>query len=201
MSSEALKARARNWACCVYADSAPENWRDIISSWHVPAFISPYHDQDVNPTGEPKKPHWHVMIMMDSVISPEQARKYFKQLGAEHAERVGSVRGYARYLCHLDNPDKARYNPEDVMCLGGADYPTICNLEADRFRAVREIIAFIRENHIKSYYQLMNICADQYPEWFRVLVTGSSYVIQLYLKSHSEEISKCEKDILSGSTK
>ena len=54
--------RTRNFACVVYADSAPENWQSIISDLKIPVFISPYHDRDVNADGQPKKPHWHVQL-------------------------------------------------------------------------------------------------------------------------------------------
>ena len=59
--------RTRNYACVVYADSAPSDWRDRLAATFIPSFISPYHDKDLNPTGEVKKPHWHVLIMFDSV--------------------------------------------------------------------------------------------------------------------------------------
>ena len=37
--------RTRNYACVVYPDSAPENWKEIIAESKVPVFISPLHDQ------------------------------------------------------------------------------------------------------------------------------------------------------------
>ena len=67
--------RTRNYACVVYADSAPSDWRDRLAATFIPSFISPYHDKDLNPTGEVKKPHWHVLIMFDSVKTSEQAEK------------------------------------------------------------------------------------------------------------------------------
>lgn len=38
------------------SDSAPDNWQQILEEKFIPAFISPLHDSDVNPTGEPKSP-------------------------------------------------------------------------------------------------------------------------------------------------
>lgn len=46
--------RARVWTFILYPDSAPEDWREVISSWHVPACASPLHQYDKNPDGSPK---------------------------------------------------------------------------------------------------------------------------------------------------
>lgn len=66
--------RVRNFATVVYPESAPENWQDILSRHCVPAFISPLHDKDINPTGEPKKPHYHVVLMFEGKKSLEHQR-------------------------------------------------------------------------------------------------------------------------------
>ena len=102
--------RTRNFATVVYPESAPDNWQSILEEQFVPAFISPLHDSDLNPTGEPKKEHYHVVIMYDSVKTMEQAQDLFQKIGGVGCERVQSIRGYARYLCHLDNPDKHQYD-------------------------------------------------------------------------------------------
>ena len=102
--------RARNYACVVYPDSAPTNWQDILSGHCVPAFISPLHDKDFNVTGEPKKPHYHVVLMFDGKKSVNQVTEIFQSFGGVGCEVVKSIRGYSRYLCHLDNPEKAQYN-------------------------------------------------------------------------------------------
>ena len=102
--SRATDNRKRNFATVVYPESAPENWQEILAGMFVPAFISPLHDKDINPTGEPKKPHYHVVVMNDGKKSIEQAQELFAAIGGVGCEVVQSIRGYARYLCHLDNP-------------------------------------------------------------------------------------------------
>ena len=69
--------RTRNFATIVYPESAPENWLDIIADLKIEVFISPLHDKDLNPTGEQKKPHYHVIIMFPSVKTEEQAKEVF----------------------------------------------------------------------------------------------------------------------------
>lgn len=47
--------RTRNWAFICYPDSAPDNWKVVLKSFHIPCAISPLHDKDLNPTGDEKK--------------------------------------------------------------------------------------------------------------------------------------------------
>ena len=57
----------------------------------------------------------------------------FEKIGGVGCQRINVVRGYARYLCHLDNPEKAQYNISDVISLGGADYQEVISLASDKY--------------------------------------------------------------------
>lgn len=185
MSSEKSsgKGRTRNFATVVYPDSAPEGWQDILSEQFVPVFISPLHDKDTNPTGEPKKPHWHVIILFDSTKTTEQATEIFNRIGGVGCEKVNSIRGYARYLCHLDNPEKFQYNQEDVRSLCGADYISTIGLVTDKYKAISEMIDYCMANNIYSYSDLLEYCRMERFDWFRVLCDNGTVVIKEYLKS------------------
>ncbi|WP_369522010.1 Rep family protein [Eggerthella lenta] len=37
----------------------------------------------------------------------------------------------ARYLTHMDSPDKAQYDPEGVCEFGGADWRDLCATTSD----------------------------------------------------------------------
>lgn len=179
------KNRTRNYACVVYPDSAPDNWQEILSDQFIPSFISPLHNQDINPTGEVKKEHYHVMLMFDSVKTSEQAKVIFDLIGGVGCEIVNSTRGYARYLCHLDNPEKAQYSIEDVRCLSGADYANVISLVTDKYKAIGEMIDFCQANNIFSYAALLEYCRMERFDWFRVLCDSGTVVIKEYLKSRS----------------
>ena len=103
--------RGRNFATVVYPESASADWQEVLAAEFVPAFISPLHDKDINPGGEVKKAHYHVILMFDGKKSEDQVREVFARIGGVGLERVQSIRGYARYLCHLDNPEKQQYEP------------------------------------------------------------------------------------------
>lgn len=182
--------RTRNYATVVYPESAPENWVEILNQTHIAAFISPKHDKDINPDGTPKKPHYHVLIMYDSVKTQQQARAVFSTIGGVGCEAVGTVRGYARYLCHLDNPEKAQYLTDDVQALNGADYLTIVSLVTDKYRVIKEIMVYVREHNVLSYADLIDYCADNRQDWFRVLCDSGTYVISHYIKSMAYKQSK-----------
>lgn len=175
--------RTRNYATVVYPDSAPPDWQLFLQEMFVPAFISPLHDKDVNPTGEPKKPHWHIIIMFDSVKTREQARELFEKIGGVGCEVVNSIRGYSRYLCHLDNPEKVQYSPEEVRCLCGADYFNTIGLVVDKYKTIEEIAFFCRDNDIYSYSDLFFYCLENRYDWYRTLCDNGTYVIKELLQS------------------
>lgn len=175
--------RTRNFATVVYPDSAPEHWQDILTDHLVPAFISPLHDQDVNPTGEQKKPHYHVIIMFDGVKTTDQAKAIFKTIGGVGCEVVKSIRGYARYLCHLDNPEKHQYDTKDVRSLCGADFFTTISLAIDRFVAISEMEEFCEKYDIVSFYLLSRYASKHRADWARVLKESSTVYLKEYLQS------------------
>lgn len=177
--------RSRNFATVVYPESAPDGWQEILSQQFVPAFISPLHDQDINPTGEPKKPHYHVVIMFDSLKAKDQAQDIISKINGVGCEVVQSIRGYARYLCHLDNPEKAQYRQEDVRSLCGADYPGTIGLVTDKYKAIGEMIDYCMEYSIYSYSDLLEYCRMERFDWFRVLCDNGTVVMKEYLKSKS----------------
>lgn len=179
------KGRTRNYATVVYPESAPDNWQETLAQQFIPAFISPLHDSDINPTGERKKPHYHVMLMYENVKTPEQAAEVFQKIGGVGCEVVQSLRGYARYLCHMDNPEKYQYAPEKVRSLCGADYTGAVGLVTDKYKAIGEMIDFCIENDIYSYSKLLEYSRMERFDWFRVLCDNGTVVIKEYLKSRA----------------
>lgn len=175
--------RSNNWATMLYDDSVVENWKDILNDLHVDCFVSPLHDQDLNPNGEKKKAHRHLLVNFPTVKTAEQAREVFAMLGGAGCERVASFRNYARYLCHLDNPDKARYLESDVITFGSHNYYDVIAVPNDKYEVIAEIIDFCEVNHIYSYARLLRITREYNPVWFRALCDNASWVVKEYLKS------------------
>ena len=161
--------RTRNFVTIVYPESAPSNWREMLAETCVPAIVSPLHDKDMNPDGEPKKPHWHVMLMFPGVKSLEQVTGLCKQFGGIKPQIVSSVQGQARYLIHKDNPEKYQYKPGEIECFSGADWSEIVKTSRDRYDTLEAIIAFMDEKKMFSYYNLVNYCRLNNRQWFEVV--------------------------------
>lgn len=182
--------RTRNWGTIVYMESAPENWKMILEEQHIPALVSPLHDKDINANGELKKEHYHVMLMFNGVKTAEQAQEVFSLIGGVGTEAIKCSKAYARYLCHLDNPDKAQYNIDDVMYFSGADYDNILRLATDKYSAIGEMIEFCLQNGIVSYAQLLLYARENRQDWFRVLCDNGTMTMVQFLKSHHWEMTK-----------
>lgn len=185
--------RTRNYATVVYPDSAPDNWREILAESHIPMFISPLHDKDTRPDGEPKKPHWHVMLMYDNTKTKEQAEAFFKTINGVGCEVINSIRGYSRYLCHLDEHDKHQYRIEDVTALSGADYMHAIGTIADKAKAIREIIQYIEENDITCFSDLACYASINRSDWFDCLINSGAYFVKEYIKSRTWKLHQVEE--------
>lgn len=186
--------RTRNFATVVYPESAPNDWKMILQEQCVPAFISPLHDRDFNTDKTRKKKHYHVMIMFDGVKTREQAGEVFAMIGGVGIEPIKCVKAYARYLCHLDNPDKAKYVIEDVISCAGADYSYMISATTDRYTAIGEMIEFCIENTIVGYAELLLYAKNNRTDWFRVLCDSGTVTMVQFLKSHYWELTKSKRN-------
>lgn len=175
--------RSKNFATVIYPDSAPDDWQNRLADTHCRILISPLHDQDINPDGEVKKPHYHVLFMSDSLKTEQQIREIFSSVGGVGLEIVQSSRGYARYLCHLDNPEKHQYNQKEVLSLNGADYSGIVLLSVDDDLAIDQMCDWIHNTDCSFFYQLCDYARSNEPTWNRVLRCSGAVYMREYIKS------------------
>lgn len=115
----AKKLSARLWAWIAYPESMPEDWQNIVEGWHIPVIVSPLHDCDVDSNGELKKPHYHMMCVLNGSCSIDKMLEITETICVRHVEKLLSRMSYERYLCHLDSPDKYQYDVAQVQCFGG----------------------------------------------------------------------------------
>lgn len=179
--------RTRNYVFELYPDSAPFNWLSALDDLHVPIFVSPLHDRDFNMTADhttPKKAHYHIVVMYDSVKTLKQAQEDFGSFAANGViYPVSSMRGYARYLCHLDNPEKAQYSIEDVVELSGADYLAIIQRSADKYDGVCQMMDFCRRENVIAFSDLCDYARENNGDWFRLLCDQCTLIMREYIKS------------------
>lgn len=183
-------SRTRTYVAIGYPESLKPDWVDMLVDTHVPTIISPLHNMDTNPDGTIKKEHHHIMLCFDSVKTKEQAQEVFNSIGATMCQAVQSIRGQARYLCHLDNQEKAQYDVNDVICVNGADYISIIDLPSDKYNSIREMIQFVDEHKITMFCDLVRYAAESNDTWYRSLCDNSSYMMKEYIKSKSYKLDK-----------
>jgi hypothetical protein len=174
--------RTRNYATIVYPESAPPDWIERLKETHVQALISPLHEHDVNPDGEPKKPHYHVLLIFGSVKTLEQAQEVFAQIGGVGQENVLTLRGYARYLCHIDNPEKAQYDAKDVISIGGLDYYDIISLPTDKYELTKKIVKICHTRGVEYFDDLLMLLIEEDEALYRNL-HDNSFVVREFLSS------------------
>lgn len=178
--------KARSFAFVLYKDSCIENWKEEIENLHVKA-IWIYHDKDVTKEGEPKKPHYHVMVIWDGPISVATARNIAKHFGAanEYVELVKCKSAYARYMCHLDQPNKYQYGIELLQELGGVNKMDLIGEEKEsKVEIAREVLSFCRENKVWYYCDIIDYCFENNEIWANLMLDiRFGRLIQDYIKS------------------
>lgn len=182
--------RTRNWTFVVYPESAPEDWREIIDGFHVPWVESPLHDKDVNPDGEVKKPHWHVMIMFSSNKSYNQIREITMKLNAPNPQKVANAKGMIRYFAHMDNPEKYQYDKTEIVAHAGADISNyLAATTAERYELIREMLSFVNEQKITEIKDLLDYAMyERFDDWFQLLCDNSAYIVDSYIKSNRHRL-------------
>lgn len=179
--------KKRNWAFVLYPDSAPSDWREQLRRSGVACAISPLHDRDINPTGEPKKPHYHVILVYGNPTTYNNVKGFTNgQLGQTIPQALEQVRGYYNYLTHADNPEKAQYSVNEIECINGFDIRDFVELtKSEVIRMKREILDFIRSNEIFEYSDLMEALMDggqETADWFEV-ASNNTVFFDRYLSS------------------
>jgi hypothetical protein len=182
--------RTRNWTFVVYPESAPENWRDIISDLFSPWVESPLHDRCVNEDGTPKKPHWHVAMFFKGKKSFDQMKILTDKLNSPIPQKVGNATGVVRYMAHMDNPEKAQYSPKDIVAYCGADIASYLKItKTNRLEMIAQMMNFVEENRITSFRTLSNYAREyRYDDWFQLLCDNSSFVLSQHIKSMRYDI-------------
>ncbi len=177
-----LEKRNRHWSTIVYEESTVENWINVLDEQNVPILISPLHDKDLNVDGTVKKAHYHVILSFDGQKTRTQAMAIFELVNGVGIERIESIKGYSRYLVHADNPEKAQYNPKDVIALSGANYETAIMIPEQKYKIIGEIIEYCMDNDINSYSEILLFAKNEKSEWFPILCDNSHTITQ-FLKS------------------
>lgn len=192
MATKSSEKRTRNWVFILYPESAPIDWKERLKKEMVSFVISPFHDCDVSDdnTGELKKAHYHIMLCFDSVKAFSQVESITKSLNCPIPQPVNSYKGTIRYMIHKDDPLKYQYNMADIEVYGDIDIVSPFQTSTSRYEAIREMLAYVKENGIIEFQDLMDYAMVEQEEWFRYLCDNSAYIIQEYIKSARHRLLK-----------
>jgi hypothetical protein len=184
-----MAEKYRNYEAIIYPESLPEDWLEILEDTHVPIVISPLHDSDVDKkTGEVKKSHYHLGIKFEGPSRASQALTVLSPLKVPRVVPIRSLGAWQRYLCHLDNPEKAQYSPDDIICLSGASCSLVRDLtKEDRQRAISDMCSWIEENDCTEFAALTRHCLVNNPEWFEVINSSATIFFRAYLSSRRHQ--------------
>lgn len=177
--------KIRNFAFVFYAKLSPIDWETRLKNLHLSGYYI-CHNKDLNDDKTPKEPHIHVLIASEGPYTINKLKRLATHVGGEKVmcQEVNSLKGYARYLCHLDDPEKYRYGSQEVRNMGGCNYEDYVNPDVRPIETTKDIIKFCRDNQIYVYADLIDYCMDNQIEWFRFLCNRQQGKIILeYMKS------------------
>lgn len=190
-----MNSKERYWTFVLYPESAPSNWKDRLQELGLEVAISPLHNKDINPTGEPKKEHYHILLCFNGPTTYNKVLTICDSLNATIPQRVLSCKGIIRYFTHEDNPEKYHYNEEEIVTLNGLDLKRFNDLTiTQQITIKRQIIYDIQVENISSYCELVEKYSNDLSmrDFFQV-VSQCSYFFNSYINSKNEQKKKKPK--------
>lgn len=176
--------KKRNWGMVLYPESAPENWRELLQQTGLPIAISPLHDKDVDPTGEPKKAHHHIILCYPGPQTFNAVKTLCSGLNQPIPIALDSVRGNYRYFTHMDNPDKYQYDPAEITVLNGFSIMDFVELtKSEVIRIKTDLQGFIRDQNIEEYADLMDALLDGGNMDYYDVASSNTFFFEKYISS------------------
>lgn len=196
--------KKRNFTTIVYPDSAPNDWIDQLQQTGLACAISPLHDKDTDPTGEPKKSHYHIIFCFEGPTTLKNAQELSNSLlSGVLVKPIESVRGMYRYLTHKDNPEKYQYNDRDIILLNGFDSNNILS-NSDESEIADRVIQIINDHNIKYYHDLINylrsndLIEEKHVAMSKIMLFTSYLNSMRYKKKDNLDIAPVKYDVNTG---
>lgn len=165
--------------------------------------ISPLHDKDVyekndeklgHVKGTTKKPHYHVMVGWDSnPVTKNALKKLVRESFADISTQIedcfnGEI--MERYHAHLDNPEKAQYNPDDAIV---SEFWDVTEYESKTERkkrakkqesedALLKLLKIVDDKNIVEYCVFIQTVCKEYPELVKD-IKPNNQVLKPYIDS------------------
>jgi hypothetical protein len=190
MAEKNQNTKKRNWTFVLYPESAPKDWMEKIKLSGLMCAISPLHDKDVNPTGEAKKAHYHILLVYSGPTTYNAVAKFTASLNATIPQPLESVRGMYRYFSHKDNPEKYQYNEADISLVNGFNIGDLVELTKSEVNEIKKnVLKLIRELNISEYADLVDILVDNEMLAEYDVVINNTFFFNTYIGSRRNSTS------------
>ena len=152
-------------------------------------FISPLHDKDVYEEGEKKgelkKPHWHLLLCFQNARFFNSVAKEFSNFGVidQNLNTIKCLNSAVRYLCHLDNCEKAQYKVSEI-CTNCKDLEKYLKKKVEKLSQaeISEIlIKKLDESKILRFSEVVDVAKTLGGDFVN-FVTMRAYFFTQYLK-------------------
>lgn len=184
MTTKKSNVKKRHWAFVLYPESAPNNWIEILQQTGLQCVISPLHDKDLNPTGEPKKAHYHIILCYSGPTTFNAVNSLCDSLNQPIPQALEQVRGYYRYLTHKDNPEKYQYSDEDIQTLNGFNISDFVELSKSEVLEIKKKLQeLIRTECIVEYSDFMDYLLDNGMSLEYEVASNNTYFFEKYIAS------------------
>lgn len=184
--------RSKNWVGLWYPeDETHYNAMEKLMAGGY-RYAAILHDKDVTEDGETKKPHWHVVIVFPNQRTVNPIAKEFG-IAPNYLQLSHDRDSALRYLIHADNPEKYRYDEEEVFGSLADSVSQLSNKPSETEQVLSLLSILDRLPVPCTYYQfLVSACnADLYAA-FRRMGTGACKL----LDEHNQGYDPCSTDKL-----
>ena len=189
MSDKIIKSR--NFLGVLYPDSESYICEEVLglldATFKEWAYV--LHDKDTDDEGNPKKPHIH---WIGKRASPVPISTISNSLGVPNnsVEFCNRWKQSARYLIHLDSPDKEAYLPSDI----------VSNFEISKYLSemsdldmAKKILDYVETEHPVSLHTLIKWCMSNgcWSEYRRSSGTWIVLLNQMKMEESNYENAHC----------
>ena len=184
MATKKSNVKKRHWAFVLYPESAPSDWLEQLQKTGLQCVISPLHDKDLNPTGEPKKAHYHIILSYAGPTTFNAVNSLCDSLNQPIPQALEQVRGYYRYLTHKDNPEKYQYSEDDIKALNGFNIADFVELSKSEVLEIKKKLQeLIRTECIIEYSDFMDYLLDNGMSLEYEVGSNNTYFFEKYIAS------------------
>lgn len=187
------KWRDRKFRAVLYPDDLSHAQAVDLLKASGTRFAACLHDKDIDDNGEPKKPHWHIVLKFPH---PRWNTAVAKELGIaeNYIQSCDNFDGALAYLVHFGYDDRFQYEIDEVFGPLAPQVAKVC-LEDDENMRVLNIVQMVDDTPgFVSYRDLLvRVCSNALYGEFRRLGVGVKYLIDEHNAQVDDEIGRSLK--------